>query len=201
MLTIASLLLPLNLIYLLGEWALLLVIAQIILGALIHAALVHANWTTLSSQTPSVSTSLAATRDRAGQLVEFTFRYLGAGLGLMITLIGIPFAIRISVRWFLGVQAIMVSDLDAQTAISSSCGVVSGRWWYIAGLLFVGVLVIGAPSLSLTLAWPSSPVVRIGTAIWGMVTAPLIASFWTSMFLRLEERPPEEATPVEGLLR
>ena len=175
----------------------MLVIAQIILGALIHAALVHASWTTLSGQTPSVSTSLAVTRDRAGVLVEFTFRYLGAALGLMITLIGIPFAIRVSVRWFLGIQAIMVRGADAKTAIGSSCGVVSGRWWYMAGLLFVVVLVFGAPGLSLNLAWPSSPVVRIGTSIWGLLTAPLIASFWTSMFLRLEERPPEEAPPAE----
>ncbi len=201
LIAIAALLLPLNLIYLLGAWAFLLIIVQIILGALIHGALVHASWTALSGQTPSVGASLAATRDRAGWLVEFTFRYLGAALGLMITLVGIPFAIRIFVRWFLGIQAIMVRGLDAKTAIGSSCGVVSGRWWYVAGLLFVVFLVFGAPGLSLNIAWPSSPVVRIGTAIWGVVTAPLIASFWTSMFMRLEERPPEEATSAEGLIR
>ena len=54
---------------------------------------------------------------------------------LAITVIGIPWAIRLFVRWNFAIYAVMLNDQNAKAAISFSCDLVTGRWWQMAGLL------------------------------------------------------------------
>lgn len=114
-------------------------------------------------------------------------RQLGAILLLAITIVGIPLAIRIFVRWFLGTQGVVLRGLDAKDAISLSCHLAEGRWWRLALLMLLVPLLIAGPSIAafLFLGYPGSLTVSIPLTF---ALAPLLGCFWTLLFLNLEER-------------
>jgi hypothetical protein len=117
---------------------------------------------------------------------------------LAVTVIGIPWALRILVRWVFGTHAVVLNNLTAKEAISESCRLVEGRWWRIA-LVGLASSSWGAPVLALMVAQPYSietVAIRIAT---GLTVTPILAIFWTLLFLRLQQTTPalsSEASPA-----
>lgn len=66
-------------------------------------------------------------------------------VGLTITVIGIPFAIYLAVRWVFIGQSILLEGASSRYAFSRSSDLVRGNWWRVLGFMFV-VGIIGAIS-------------------------------------------------------
>ncbi len=63
-------------------------------------------------------------------------------LGMVITIIGIPFAIYFGIRWIFIWQAVMVEGVGARDALSRSSEAVKGDWWRVLGIaIVVGIIV------------------------------------------------------------
>jgi hypothetical protein len=71
-------------------------------------------------------------------------RSLGIVVGLAITLVGIPWAIRQLVRYQFLPQVAVLEGGDGRSALARSSELVRGRWWYVAGMLAMFNLLIGA---------------------------------------------------------
>jgi len=162
-------------------------LASIALTEIVFAATVGASAKAVSGETPDAFESLRIVRDRIGALLELIARQFGAMLLLAITIVGIPFAIRILVRWFFGTQGVVLRGLDAKGAISLSCRLASGRWWQLGLLVLTIPLFLAAPSI-LALVFLG----RVGSLAVSIpltfALAPPLGCFWTLLFLDLEER-------------
>jgi hypothetical protein len=71
-------------------------------------------------------------------------------IGLALTIVGIPWAVRQLIRYQFTPQVVVLEGRDGRSALARSTDLVRGRWWYIAFMmamfnLFIGVsvLVIG----------------------------------------------------------
>ena len=68
-----------------------------------------------------------------------------------LTVVGIPWAVQRSVRWYFLSQAVMLEHKTAKEALSASADVVAGSWWRSFGITFLlGVTGIAAgPSVAI----------------------------------------------------
>lgn len=66
-------------------------------------------------------------------------------VGLAITVIGIPFAIYLAIRWIFVGQSILLEGASSRYALSRSSDLVRGNWWRVFGFMFV-LGIIGAIS-------------------------------------------------------
>ena len=77
------------------------------------------------------------------QITRRFWSYLGSTLlyvlivGLLVvTCIGIPFAIYFAVRWGFYAQAVLIEETSATNALRRSSELVKGTWWRVFGILF-----------------------------------------------------------------
>jgi hypothetical protein len=165
-------------------WTLALLVIGSVVGAAIALAAASAA-TGAGTRTPD---SIRTTVRRLKDLIELTLRTYSAFLLLVLTIVGIPFAVRILVRWFFGVQAVVLNDLGAKEAITESCRLVEGRWWRIAGIfLLIGVSLV-VPVSVVALAWPGSIAAIAIRILVGLTIGPVLGIFWTLLFLQLRDR-------------
>ena len=176
-----------------GFLALLWQLASLILGEVVFAALTIAAAAAYTDASPDFTQNYRAVLAKFWTLLELLFRLFGAALLLAITIVGIPLAVRTLVRWFFGTQAVMLNDLSAKDAISFSCRLVKGRWWQVAGTILLVSLGFASPYVVATVIWwPYSTASLITNSILSVAIGPLLAIFWTLLFLQLGER----AAPV-----
>ncbi|HSP54782.1 MAG TPA: hypothetical protein VLS25_04260 [Dehalococcoidia bacterium] len=156
---------------------------QVVYAALVCAAASFADMTITAAADAleAYRVALAKLRD----IVELLLREAGAAILLAVTIIGIPRAIRLFVRWNFAIYAVILNDLNAKGAISFSCDLVAGRWWQVAGLLFATYAPGGIISLTILILTQSTASSSIFGVIYSLVATPLIASFWTLLFLEL----------------
>lgn len=174
--------------------AILFQIPFIVTQQLVTAALVYAAASFTDATTISAVDVLAAYRIALGKLrplMELLIREVGAAFLLAITVVGFPLAIRLFVRWTFAIYAVMLNDLNAKGAISFSCELITGHWWQIAGLLLATSapgFIVGALGLVMTNSLLVSAL--IGT-VASLVAGPLIATFWTLLFIELRAAHPD----------
>ncbi len=77
------------------------------------------------------------------QITRRFWSYLGSTLLyvlivglLMVTCIGIPFAIYFGTRWGFYAQAVLIEETSATNALRRSSELVKGTWWRVFGILF-----------------------------------------------------------------
>ncbi len=77
-----------------------------------------------------------------GQVTRRFWSYLGSSLLLMITIavlaitiIGIPFAIYLGIRWGFYAQAVLIEETSATHALKRSRELVRGVWWRVFGIM------------------------------------------------------------------
>jgi len=150
---------------------------------------------------PTFGSVLAATARRYFGLWGAAIVYAVVILLLSITVIGIPVAIWIYVRWVLFVPAMLTENLGPIRALGRSWTLLEGKWWrtcgillllllllYIVGLIigtlfqFVGALIPGL-SQDARLA-----VNQVGSSLGGVVAAPIQYIAWTLMYFDLRVR-------------
>ena len=171
-----------------------LVAQQVIYAALVYAAASFAGVTLISA--PDVLGAYRIALGRIRDLVEVFVRQLGAALLLIVTVIGIPWAIRLLIRWYFAVHAVVLNDLDAKCAITFSCDLVTGRAWQIFGLI-IATLAPGAIIAIIFLFIIHEPLLYLGySALFTLVLSPLTATFWTLLFLELRAAHPDYQSEI-----
>ena len=122
--------------------------------------------------------------------------YVLAYLGLMITVIGIPFAVNKYVAWLFVKQEILFEDRGVRGAFHGSADVVRGRWWHtvrFALFLFL-VSVVTGPILTFALIFTTLPLAWInllGSVVFALLI-PYVALGETLLYFDLEARAREE---------
>ncbi len=123
---------------------------------------------------------------------------LGALLLLLVTVVGIPFAIKKAVDWAFVGHEIVFNGRTARAALGASSRLARGRWWTIAvvilALFIIGALVgplIGAVLIMLTDAslWTINVV---GLLVFGL-TLPYMLTTLTLLYL--DPRTQQEVSP------
>jgi hypothetical protein len=94
--------------------------------------------------------SMRAAWDRRGQLFSAFLRAYVIVMVLLISFVGIPWAIRQLVRYQFAGQAVGVEGLGGRAALDRSSELVRGRWWHTA--LITAVLNGGAGAFAFVLA-------------------------------------------------
>jgi hypothetical protein len=184
---------PLTALAAVWEFGFVFTIPNALIGLVASAAIILGVEQALPGKAPEPGASLSAAMDRFGRLIEYALRTLGAVLGLAITIIGIPWAIRVGIRWFFGSQAIMLHGHDAKGAISESCRLVEKNWWRTFGNLILIGLIVGLPNGVFTLAFPGWLGGLIGAAL-STLTMPFGVIAITLYYLRLRQ---EKGQPVQ----
>jgi hypothetical protein len=177
--------------------SLVLFIPGLLAQEIVNGALIVAAERALHGQQPSVQDGFTAATDRLGALLEYFGRTFIVVFALAITVIGIPWAIRVAVRWIFGTQAVMLHDMSAKESISESCRVVTGNWWRTLGNLLLVGLIASLPSLVIAFAVGGIAGGVIG-AVWGTLTTPFFSIFVTLFYFRLRhEKTPARMTEAE----
>ncbi|MBN1530398.1 MAG: hypothetical protein JW895_15155 [Thermoleophilaceae bacterium] len=112
---------------------------------------------------------------------------------LVLSVIGIPVAVRKYVDWQFIQQSILFEDESVPSALRRSTDVVRGRWWRTArvtGFFFL-VSVVAGPALSVGLIFAdlSLPVINLIGSILFAVIAPYVTLGRTLLFLDLQAHP------------
>jgi hypothetical protein len=126
-------------------------------------------------------------------LIGAGLRALLITLALVVTIIGIPWAIARLVRWSWFGQAVMLDGASGSGALAASAGVVRGHWWRVLGisvlLLFVGSVLgplIGIPVMIAARA-PLELVNGLSSVIYAF-THPFAVIGSTILYQQLKDR-------------
>jgi hypothetical protein len=159
----------------------------------VYAALIHAVGVGSAGNHPTFVDSYRAALTKYWTVLAADIRTFAAAILLSITVIGMPFGVRLLVRWWLAPQAVILTNRTAKEAISYSCELVSGRWWNIASLICLSFI----PSLLFVLelvVWsPSNATSMLAGGALSLLQAPLFAVFWTLLFFDLTETRPVQS--------
>jgi hypothetical protein len=119
---------------------------------------------------------------------------------LLITIIGIPFAIRKFVDWQFAQQEVLFEDRSIREALRGSSRVVHGHWWHaalVAGTFFVLGQIPG-PLLGFGLLFTTTPVtiVNLFGSVISALLVPYVGVGRTLLYLDLAARRASEAAPA-----
>jgi hypothetical protein len=119
---------------------------------------------------------------------------------LLVTIIGIPYAIKKFVDWQFAQQEILFEDRSIRDALRGSTRVVKGHWWRtaaVAGTLWL-LSQIPGPALGFALVFTTVPVGAvnlIGAVVFALLL-PLIQIGRTLLYLDLRTREARETVPA-----
>ncbi len=119
----------------------------------------------------------------------------GTGL-LLISVIGIPWAIRFTVNWSFVQQQVLFTDLSIRQSFRASSDLVRGHWWHAVRTIVPLLLLVtvAGPLLGLILIFTPLPLLLInlvGSLVYALVI-PLATTGFTLLFFDLQVRNREE---------
>ena len=158
------------------------VVVSIVAYALIEGALIHAVSEQNLRQTISIGRAYRFALERLGAMLG---AMILAGLALLvmsITIIGIPAAIYVGVRWTFIWQAALLEGLGPGAALSRSSDLVRGNWWRVLGIMFVVGIIAGAISAILGIM----PI--IGSIIGSILSTLVVVTGATLLYYDLRVR-------------
>jgi hypothetical protein len=148
-----------------------------------------------------VGDALRAAAARLGPAVGTVLIYsLAAFAGTLLLVVP---GIWIAIRWYFGVQAVVVDGLPPLRALSRSAELVRGAWWRTFGCVVAMVLlalVLASVMTAVVAAFDSPPIYVTGLILAQAVTLSLTATFGTLLFfdLRARRRPEPDAPDDAG---
>lgn len=126
-----------------------------------------------------------------GSLILAELRVVFSVALLVVTVIGIPFAVRQFVRWSFTIQAVLIEGTPGWQAPGESSRVVIGNWWRVAGTVLLWVVVgfvAEVVTARLALAVAPALVAALASGVVFAVMAPFFAGVWTLLYLDLRAR-------------
>jgi hypothetical protein len=127
---------------------------------------------------------------RLGDLFLAALRGVVVPLLIAVTIIGIPFAIYLWIRWGFFSQAVVIENQPPREAISLSGDIVEGSWWRTFGIVAT-VMIIGlvASLPSSAISWTAShPTGQLLGVFVSVVLRPFTAGAYTLLFFDLSSR-------------
>jgi hypothetical protein len=119
---------------------------------------------------------------------------------LVITIIGIPWAVQRAVRWLFAEQAVMLDGANAKEALDYSASAVLGSWWRTLGITVVIGLVSTVPALLITAPFTLASAFVSGTinAIVNALVLPFGIIAMTMLYrdLQVRKETNESADPA-----
>jgi hypothetical protein len=143
-------------------------------------------------QRPGFRSAFGGMRRRIWRIVAGQMLFVLALLGLVITVVGIPFAVYKYVAWSFVKQEILFEDKSIRKAFHGSADLVRGRWWHtvrVAAFLFL-VSVVTGPLLTLALIFTALPLIWInllGSLVFALLI-PYVALGETLLYFDLAAR-------------
>ncbi len=109
---------------------------------------------------------------------------------LVVTIIGIPWAIQRAIRWLFVEQAVILDGAGAQAALRVSADAVAGSWWRTLGISTVFGIIAGVPSAIVGALLRLAPVLVSGTAsaVVNAALLPFAVTATTLLYLDLKAR-------------
>ena len=160
----------------------MLFVISLIVNALMQGALIHAVSEQTVRQTSNFGQSYSAAWQKIGNLIGACL-LVGLAVGLMaITIIGIPVAIYLGVRWFFVIHAVQIEGSGITESLSRSSKLVEGNWWRVFGIMLVVGLIVWVISFALSFI----PV--IGSIIGAVIATPIMAAAQTLLYYDLRHR-------------
>jgi len=136
-----------------------------------------------------VGEALRAAGARIGPAIGTVVLYFLATFAGTLLLV-VP-GIWIAIRWYFGVQAVIVDDLPPVRALARSAELVKGMWWRtfgcVAAIVLIAVVLAGVLT-AVVAAVDSPPVYVTGLVVAQAWTLSLTATFGTLLFFDLRAR-------------
>jgi hypothetical protein len=113
-------------------------------------------------------------------------------VAMMVTIIGMPFAIYFSVAWAFVGMCVVIQQLNPIQALSASYALVKGNWWRVVGVLLVAILAaVGVALIPMIIAAllpePSKTILKIAYSLV-IHTVPVTAGLLTYLRLKIEKQ-------------
>ncbi len=184
--------------------SLTLVIPGILLGIAAQAAMARAVADLAEGMVPEFGSIYGRVARRFWTLVRTGFRVILIFLALCATVIGIPVAFYLAIRWAFFSQAIIIDGESSPRSTEASARIVAGSWWRTFGILVIIGLLANVPVEVIRLVF--SPANAVAAAMAGAVIAviafPFSAVGSTLLYFDLQSRKAAPAAvdggPVTG---
>jgi hypothetical protein len=147
--------------------------------------------------------SMRETWARFGRVVAAQLLATLATTLMLVSVIGIPFAVWKYVSWLFVQQEVLFTDKSIREAFRGSSELVRGRWWHtvrVAGVLWLLSIAAG-PMLGFALIFTSFPLFWInvlGSVVFALFI-PYVAIGQTLLYFDLQVREEEEPAPRRRL--
>jgi len=173
-----------------------LVIPSMALGLVAQAGIARAVADVADGVAPDFNSVYGRVLERLGTLLVTALRVAVIVVALGVTIIGIPFAIYLMVRWVFFTQTIIIDGETSGDATSASAHIVQGSWWRTFGILIiVGILAsLPAAAVSLLFAAASPVAANLASAVVAVVVFPFSAGAITLLFFDLSSRESERVS-------
>jgi hypothetical protein len=165
-------------------------IPMLIIGSLIDAAFAGAIAEVDEGTAPDFNRAYRRVLRRLKDLVLAAIRVYGILILLSLTIIGIPFAAYLGVKWFFFPQSVILEECAWDDALSFSGDLVKGHWWRTLGIILVVGILGGLPAIAVSsLLSSASPIAAaLGGAVAGIVALPFTSIGHTLLFFDLSSR-------------
>jgi hypothetical protein len=174
----------------------LMAIPALLLNIIVTAAIARAIADVADGQPADFNRAYRQVLDRLGALLLATVRVLGTILLLSITIIGIPFAIYLGVRWIFFPQAVVIEGTGSSDALSLSTNIIKGSWWRTFGIVIVISLLAAIPSFGVgaLFAWAAPIASALISAVITTIVRPFTAGGFTLLFFDLSSRESQDVS-------
>ena len=119
-----------------------------------------------------------------------------------LTIVGLPWAVNRTVRWYFLPQAVMLQGNNAKQALASSATVVEGSWWRTFGITFLlGLAGAIGPTVGIVLLLFASASLGVVNGVSGVIYValiPFVATALTLLYFDLEARQANESAASSG---
>lgn len=160
---------------------------------IVQAACARALVEITAGRRASAAEAYRATADRAVPLLGGLVLAALAVAGASLTLVGLPLAIWLTIRWSLLAQAVALDDATATGSLRHSAGLVRGAWWRAASLtaFVTGIALLLGPLVGTLLLFATSAsfdVVNVVSDVVYVVALPFAAIATTYLYFDLAAR-------------
>lgn len=159
------------------------------------AALARAVDDIADGRPPDFNRSYRHVLDRLRALLLATLRAFGPIFLAAVTIVGIPLAIYLLVRWAFFPQAVIIDGRSPSEALSVSARIVKGQWWRTFGILLLVSLLASLPAIAVGMLFASAATIASGlaSAVVAVIVLPFIAGGSTLLYFDLRSRERERA--------
>ena len=176
-----------------------LVVLQFVASLLALAALIVALSDIDAGRGVDFSRAYDAVFARFWTVIGAALRAIVVVVLLAITLIGLPFALYLGIRWLFIQQAVILDGTSAKAALSYSADAVSGRWWRTLGIAILIALIVGVPSSIVSGLFSLAPPLVSSTVSAALNAALLPFSAIAMSLLYLDLQTRKESDVANGL--